>query len=53
MTFGQTHLLGIEPLHPEEIRTILDLADRYADAERGKSGRSSTSRAHGVARWRG
>jgi aspartate carbamoyltransferase catalytic subunit len=35
MTFRQTHLLGIEPLHPDEIRTILDLADRYADAERG------------------
>jgi aspartate carbamoyltransferase catalytic subunit len=35
MTFRQQHLLGIEPLHPEEIRAILDLADRYADAERG------------------
>jgi aspartate carbamoyltransferase catalytic subunit len=39
MTFGQTHLLGIEPLHPEEIRAILDLADRYADAERGQGAR--------------
>jgi aspartate carbamoyltransferase catalytic subunit len=39
MTFRQTHLLGIEPLHPEEIRTVLDLADRYADAERGKGAR--------------
>jgi aspartate carbamoyltransferase catalytic subunit len=39
MTFRQTHLLGIEPLHPEEIRTILDLADRYADAERGQGAR--------------
>jgi len=36
MSFRQPHLLGIEPLHPEEIRTILDLADRYADAERGQ-----------------
>jgi aspartate carbamoyltransferase catalytic subunit len=35
MTFRQQHLLGIEPLHPEEVRAILDLADRYADAERG------------------
>jgi aspartate carbamoyltransferase catalytic subunit len=36
MSFRQPHLLGIEPLHPEEIRAILDLADRYADAERGE-----------------
>jgi aspartate carbamoyltransferase catalytic subunit len=35
MTFRQNHLLGIEPLHPEEITTILDLADRYAEMERG------------------
>lgn len=34
MTFRQKHLLGIEQLHPEEIRTILDLADRYADQNR-------------------
>ena len=34
MTFNQTHLLGIEPLHPVEITTLLDLADRYADANR-------------------
>jgi aspartate carbamoyltransferase catalytic subunit len=42
MTYRQQHLLGIEPLHPEEIVTILDLADRYAEAERG-------DRAHGRA----
>ena len=36
MTFRQTHLLGIEPLHPVEITTLLDLADRYAeDTRRG------------------
>ncbi len=34
MTFRHRHLLGIEPLHPEEITTILDLADRYADLNR-------------------
>jgi aspartate carbamoyltransferase catalytic subunit len=31
MTFRARHLLGIEPLHPTEITTILDLADRYVD----------------------
>lgn len=41
MSFRQQHLLGIEPLHPDEIRTILDLADRYAETERG-------DRAHGA-----
>lgn len=35
MTFRQNHLLGIEPLHPEEITTILNLADSYAEMERG------------------
>jgi aspartate carbamoyltransferase catalytic subunit len=34
MTFRQSHLLGIEPLHPEEIRTLLDLADDYAEKNR-------------------
>jgi hypothetical protein len=34
MPFRQTHLLGIEPLHPGEITTLLDLADRYADVTR-------------------
>ena len=28
------HLLGIEPLSPQQITTILDLADTYADANR-------------------
>ena len=31
MTFRAQHLLGIEHLHPLEITTLLDLADKYAD----------------------
>ena len=42
MTFRQKHLLGIEPLHPEEIRTILDLADQYVDFNRGSSKHADT-----------
>ena len=34
MTFRQKHLLGIDPLHPTEITTILDLADNYVDLNR-------------------
>jgi aspartate carbamoyltransferase catalytic subunit len=34
MIFRQKHLLGIEPLHPSEITTLLDLADSYADQNR-------------------
>ena len=34
MTFRQKHLLGIAELHVDEIRTILDLADKYADQNR-------------------
>jgi aspartate carbamoyltransferase catalytic subunit len=34
MTFRATHLLGIEHLHPVEITTLLDLADRFADQNR-------------------
>ena len=34
MTFRQRHLLGIEPLAPQEITTVLDLADRYVDLNR-------------------
>lgn len=30
-SFTQRHLLGIEGLHPLDVRHILDLADRYAD----------------------
>ncbi len=34
MTFRAAHLLGIEPLATDDIRAILDLADRYADLNR-------------------
>ena len=42
MTFRQTHLLGIEPLHPTEITTILDLSDRYVDLNRQSVKRADT-----------
>ncbi|MEL6586427.1 MAG: aspartate carbamoyltransferase catalytic subunit [Pseudomonadota bacterium] len=32
--FTQKHLLGIEPLHPVEITTLLDRAEHYAEATR-------------------
>lgn len=34
MTFRAEHLLGIEHLHPTEITTLLDLADKYATDNR-------------------
>ncbi len=34
MTFTQKHLLGIEQLRPEEITSVLDLADEYVDLSR-------------------
>jgi aspartate carbamoyltransferase catalytic subunit len=34
MTFRARHLLGIEHLHPTEITTLLDLADKYANQTR-------------------
>ncbi len=34
MAFRARHLLGIEHLSPEDIRTVLDLADRYVDLNR-------------------
>ena len=34
MRFDQRHLLGIEPLRPDEIVTILDLSDQYVDLNR-------------------
>ncbi|SLN21691.1 aspartate carbamoyltransferase catalytic subunit [Roseisalinus antarcticus] len=37
MTYRAPHLLGIEPLHPTEITTVLDLAQTYAeDARAGR-----------------
>jgi len=34
MRFDQRHLLGIEPLRQDEITTLLDLSDQYADRNR-------------------
>ena len=34
MSFSKSHLLGIEPLSPTDIVTILDLADSYVDLNR-------------------
>ena len=34
MTFRARHLLGIDHLAPDEIRSVLDLADRYVDLNR-------------------
>ncbi len=34
MTFRAKHLLGIEHLGPDEITTLLDLADQYVDLNR-------------------
>jgi len=34
MTYRARHLLGIEPLHPVEISTLLDLADTYVELNR-------------------
>ncbi|MBI1417406.1 MAG: aspartate carbamoyltransferase catalytic subunit [Limimaricola sp.] len=34
MTLRTQHLLGIEQLHPDEIRSLLDLADQYAEHNR-------------------
>ena len=42
MTFLARHLLGIEPLRPDEITTLLDLADTYAEENRqGVTGRDA------------
>ena len=40
MTFPHRHLLGIEQLRPEEITTILDLAEEYVALNRGDKKRS-------------
>ncbi|MFP7672199.1 aspartate carbamoyltransferase catalytic subunit [Marivita sp. S0852] len=37
MTFTPRHLLGIEPLRPDEITTLLDLSDQYADRNRTRT----------------
>ena len=42
MSLRVRHLLGIEPLAPDEIVTLLDLAERYADENRdGVTGRDA------------
>ena len=42
MSFKQNHLLGIEPLHPTEITTILDLADEYVALNRSSEKHGTT-----------
>ncbi|MFT6423924.1 MAG: aspartate carbamoyltransferase catalytic subunit [Celeribacter sp.] len=42
MAFRQKHLLGIEPLHPTEITSILDVADSYVDLNRQAHKHSDT-----------
>ncbi len=42
MTFRHRHLLGIEPLAPEDITAILDLADDYVALNRGASKHADT-----------
>lgn len=42
MTFAHRHLLGIEPLTPSDITTILDLADKYADLNRQREKQAGT-----------
>ena len=37
MRFDQRHLLGIEPLRQDEITTLLDLSDQYADRNRTRT----------------
>jgi len=34
MSFNKRHLLGIEPLTPDEITTLLDVSDQYVDLNR-------------------
>ncbi|WP_323037844.1 aspartate carbamoyltransferase catalytic subunit [Pararhodobacter sp.] len=44
MSFTQRHLLGIEPLHPTEITTLLDLAEVYAGQNRSEHKHSDVLR---------
>ena len=41
MSFTDRHLLGIEPLRPEAITEILDLADTYVKFNRQSNKRSN------------
>ncbi len=42
MEFGHRHLLGIEPLRPDEIRMLLDRAESHVDLNRQRQKRSDT-----------
>jgi aspartate carbamoyltransferase catalytic subunit len=42
MRFDHRHLLGIEPLRPDEITVLLDLADRYVDLNRRREKNAQT-----------
>ncbi|MEC3862733.1 aspartate carbamoyltransferase catalytic subunit [Mesobacterium sp. TK19101] len=42
MRFDQRHLLGIEHLRPDEITTLLDLADKYVELNRRRDKHSRT-----------
>jgi len=42
MAFEHAHLLGIEPLAPSDISTLLDLADQYVDLNRRDMKHSDT-----------
>jgi aspartate carbamoyltransferase catalytic subunit len=44
MTFAARHLLGIEYLHPQEIRTLLDLAEEYVALNRSADKRGDALR---------
>ena len=41
MRFDQRHLLGIEPLRPDEITTLLDLSDRYVTLNKRREKQAS------------
>ncbi|MGB0439045.1 MAG: aspartate carbamoyltransferase catalytic subunit [Paracoccaceae bacterium] len=41
MRFDQRHLLGIEPLRPDEITTLLDLSDQYVGLNRKRDKQAS------------
>ncbi len=44
LTFPHRHLLGIDGLHPQEIKSILDLADGYVDQNRQANKKNSVLR---------
>ena len=44
MGFKDKHLLGIEPMHPEAIVEILDLAENYVQLNRSQDKRAESLR---------